>query len=60
VAPFVAERVACPHSVVTAHLIDAAGQPTIEARDDILAFFTQRLVWEAGAPNSAGSRGEPR
>ena len=38
----------------------AAGQPTIEARDDILAFFTQRLVWEAGAPNSAGSRGEPR
>jgi hypothetical protein len=54
VAPFFAERVACPHSVVTAHLIDAAGQPTIEARDEILAFFTQRLVLDAGAPHSAG------
>jgi len=55
VAPFFAERVACPHSVVTAHLIDAAGQPTIVARDEILAFFTQRLVPDAGAP-PAGSR----
>src|SRR5262245_9854220 len=44
VAPFFAVRVACPHSVVTAHLIDEAGQPTIAARDEILAFFTQRLV----------------
>lgn len=35
--------VATPHSVVTAHLIDEAGQPTIAARDEILAFFTQRL-----------------
>ena len=26
----------CPHSVVTAHLIDEAGQPTIAARDEIL------------------------
>src|SRR5215470_5652717 len=56
VAPFFAERVACPHSVVTAHLIDAAGQPTIEARDEILTFFTQRLVPDADAPHSAGSR----
>src|SRR5579871_5053092 len=31
VAPFFAIRVACPHSVVTAHLIDAAGQPTVAA-----------------------------
>jgi hypothetical protein len=38
--------------------VDAAGQPTIEARDEILAFFTQRLVPDAGAPHSAGSRGE--
>jgi dienelactone hydrolase len=60
VAPFFAERVACPHSVVTAHLIDAAGQPTIKARDEILAFFTQRLVPDAGAPRAAGRRGEPR
>lgn len=32
-----------PHSVVTAHLIDEEGQPTIAARDEILAFFAQRL-----------------
>ena len=43
VAPFFAIRVACPHSVVTAHLIDEAGQPTIAARDEILAFFARRL-----------------
>jgi len=53
VAPFFAERVACPHSVVTAHLIDAADQPTIKARDEILAFFTQRLVPDADAPRTA-------
>ena len=43
VAPFFARHVACPHSVVTAHLIDEAGQPTIAARDEILAFFALRL-----------------
>lgn len=42
-APFFEHVVACPHSVVTAHLIDEAGQPTIEARDEILSFFSQRL-----------------
>lgn len=36
--------VASPHSVVTAHLIDAAGQPTLAARDEILSFFTRRLA----------------
>ncbi|QCI67993.1 dienelactone hydrolase family protein [Phreatobacter stygius] len=41
--PFFQRYVACPHSVVTAHLIDEAGQPTIGARDEILAFFTRRL-----------------
>jgi hypothetical protein len=30
--------------VVTAHLIDEAGQPTIAARDEILSFFAERLV----------------
>src|SRR4029450_6045977 len=44
VAPFFAVRVRCPHSVVTAHLIDEAGQPTIAARDEILSFFARRLV----------------
>jgi dienelactone hydrolase len=43
-APFFARVVASPHSVVTAHLIDAAGQPTIAARDEILAFFKLRLA----------------
>jgi dienelactone hydrolase len=43
-APFFDKVVACPHSVVTAHLIDEAGQPTIAARDEILAFFTRRLA----------------
>ena len=32
-----------PHSVVTHHLIDEAGQPTAQARDEILAFFRMRL-----------------
>jgi dienelactone hydrolase len=42
-APFFEQVVASPHSVVTAHLIDEAGQPTIAARDEILAFFARRL-----------------
>lgn len=32
-----------PHSVVTTELIDEVGQPTIEARDEILRFFATRL-----------------
>ena len=32
-----------PHSVVTLHLIDEAGQPTVAARDEILEFFRMRL-----------------
>jgi dienelactone hydrolase len=42
--PFFEQVVASPHSVVTAHLIDEAGQPTIAARDEILSFFAQRLA----------------
>lgn len=41
--PFFAEIVQTPHSVVTAHLIDEEGQPTLAARDEILAYFTERL-----------------
>ena len=44
VAPFFAQLVPFPHSVVTQHLIDEAGQPTIAARDEILAFFAHRLA----------------
>lgn len=42
-APFFEHVVATPHSVVTAHLIDAHGEPTLAARDEILAFFAHRL-----------------
>lgn len=42
--PFSEHVVASPHSVVTAHLIDEAGQPTIAARDEILSFFARRLA----------------
>ncbi len=41
--PFFQRHVAFPHSVVTAHLIDEAGQPTLAARDEILCFFAHRL-----------------
>jgi dienelactone hydrolase len=44
VAPFFSQFVTTPHSVVTAHLIDQAGQPTIAARDEILQFFRMRLI----------------
>jgi dienelactone hydrolase len=43
-APFFEHVVASPHSVVTAHLIDQAGQPTLAARDEILSFFAHRLA----------------
>jgi dienelactone hydrolase len=33
-----------PHSVVTAHLVDRAGEPTRQALDEILGFFRQRLL----------------
>ena len=56
-APFFARYVATPHSVVTAHLIDEAGQPTIVARDEILAFPRRRLAAgaEVGEPAAAVS-----
>ncbi len=44
VPQFFAQHVTSPHSVVTAHLIDEAGQPTLAARDEILAFFSRRLM----------------
>lgn len=41
--PFFEKFVGTPHSVVTVDLIDEAGQPTRLARDEILAFFRERL-----------------
>jgi dienelactone hydrolase len=41
--PFFASFVPTPHSVITVHLIDEAGQATVAARDEILSFFSERL-----------------
>jgi hypothetical protein len=46
--PFFREVIASPHSVVTAHLMDETGSPTLIARDEILTFFAERLT-----PNSS-------
>jgi dienelactone hydrolase len=48
--PFFERIIGCAHSVVTAHLVDARGEPTVLARDEILAFFAQRL---RGAPHAS-------
>ncbi|MFF9499922.1 dienelactone hydrolase family protein [Streptomyces sp. NPDC014656] len=48
--PFFREVVGCAHSVVTAHLVDAAGHPTLRARDEIIAFLAERLGVTAAAP----------
>jgi len=42
--PFFQRHVPYPHSVVTVHLVDEAGQPTAVARDEIIDFFRQRLM----------------
>jgi dienelactone hydrolase len=42
--PFFRDVVETPHSVVTAHLVDEDGHPTVEARDEILAYLTNRLL----------------
>ncbi|WFL77727.1 dienelactone hydrolase family protein [Altererythrobacter arenosus] len=44
VSPFFAEHVNYPHSVLTQHLIDAAGEPTVAARDEIIAALHARLT----------------
>ena len=41
--PFFEHVIKGAHSVVTVHLVDEAGEPTRAARDEILAFFAQRL-----------------
>lgn len=44
VSPFFKRHVPFPHSVVTQHLVDTAGHPTLAARDEIIAFFKKRLM----------------
>ena len=41
--PFFRDVVRTPHSVLTAHLVDADGEPTSAARDEVLAFLQARL-----------------
>lgn len=41
--PFFRHAVGTPHSVVTAHLVDETGHPTLRARDEILRFLVDRL-----------------
>lgn len=41
--PFFRDVVGCAHSVVTAHLVDQDGHPTMQARDEIIAFLAERL-----------------
>lgn len=43
VPEFFEKVVQTPHNVVTVHLVDEDGQPTREARDEILRFFEMRL-----------------
>ena len=42
--PFFEHVIKGAHSVVTVHLVDQAGSPTLAARDEILAFFARRLA----------------
>ncbi|MGY3200023.1 hypothetical protein [Streptomyces sp. TE5632] len=35
--------VGCAHSVVTAHLVDQDGHPTLRARNEIITFLAERL-----------------
>ena len=45
--PFFKDVIRCPHSVLTAHLVDRDGEPTIAARDEVLAFLRMRLYRDA-------------
>lgn len=43
-SPFFAKHIRSPHSVVTQHLINLAGEPTLAARDDILEYLRKSLA----------------
>lgn len=50
--PFHATYVPFPHSVLTVHLVDEAGSPTAQARDEVIAFFHDRLTGGASVPEA--------
>ncbi|WP_347261509.1 dienelactone hydrolase family protein [Rudaea sp.] len=43
-SPFFKHIVGCQHSVLTAHLVDEEGSPTLRARDEVVAFLRTRLL----------------
>jgi dienelactone hydrolase len=45
--PFFKDVIRSPHSVLTAHLVDRAGEPTAAARDAVLDFLRLRLYRDA-------------
>ena len=45
--PFFKDVIRCPHSVLTAHLVDREGEPTVAARDEVIAFLRLRLYRDA-------------
>jgi dienelactone hydrolase len=47
VPPFFAQHVPTPHSVVTVHLVDLEGHPSIVARDEIIQYLQQTLQGRA-------------
>lgn len=56
--PFFRDVVGTPHSVVTAHLVDTEGHPTVQARDEILAFLSDRLTARVADVSPAGDRSD--
>ena len=53
--PFFRDVVGSPHSVLTAHLVDAAGEPTAAARDEVFGFLRARLAVACEAVGAAVS-----
>lgn len=43
IPPFHEKHVPFPHSVLTVHLVDEAGSPTSQARDEVVGFLAARL-----------------
>lgn len=53
--PFFRDVVRSPHSVFTAHLVDEVGHPTLQARDEVIAFLRERLIDATSAATAVAS-----
>lgn len=51
--PFFRDIIGSPHSVLTAHLVDAEGEPTRQARDEVIGFLRRRLLPDANVDTVA-------